>query len=98
MCVTGALGRGSWAFPKRYRWAIERTMARRYQMPVTTVIRRLQPFARGIEFFVPARSGEPMHYLLFYEVAENYAERRAEFRTAHLEKATGRRASAVNWC
>jgi len=25
----------------------------------------------GIEFFVPARRGEPMHYLLFYEVAED---------------------------
>src|SRR5580700_12087660 len=30
-----------------------------------------------------------MHYLLFYEVAEDYASRRAEFRDAHLEKAWG---------
>jgi hypothetical protein len=28
-----------------------------------------------------------MHYLLFYEVGEDYAPRRAEFRDAHLEKA-----------
>jgi len=28
-----------------------------------------------------------MHYLLFYEVGEDYASRRAEFREAHLEKA-----------
>lgn len=28
-----------------------------------------------------------MHYLLFYEVADDYVARRAEFRTAHLEKA-----------
>jgi uncharacterized protein YciI/heme-degrading monooxygenase HmoA len=28
-----------------------------------------------------------MHYLLFYEVGENYVSRRAEFREAHLEKA-----------
>ena len=28
-----------------------------------------------------------MHYLLFYEVAEDYVARRAEFRDAHLEKA-----------
>jgi uncharacterized protein YciI/heme-degrading monooxygenase HmoA len=28
-----------------------------------------------------------MHYLLFYEVGENYVSRRAEFRDAHLEKA-----------
>jgi heme-degrading monooxygenase HmoA/uncharacterized protein YciI len=28
-----------------------------------------------------------MHYLLFYEVGEDYVARRAEFRTAHLEKA-----------
>src|SRR5580700_1815674 len=28
-----------------------------------------------------------MHYLLFYEVAEDYVSRRAEFRDAHLEKA-----------
>jgi uncharacterized protein YciI/heme-degrading monooxygenase HmoA len=28
-----------------------------------------------------------MHYLLFYEVVDDYAERRAEFRQAHLEKA-----------
>jgi uncharacterized protein YciI len=28
-----------------------------------------------------------MHYLLFYEVAADYASRRAEFRNAHLEKA-----------
>lgn len=27
------------------------------------------------------------HYLLFYDVGEDYAERRAAFRTAHLEKA-----------
>jgi uncharacterized protein len=27
------------------------------------------------------------HYLLFYEVGEDYAARRAEFRRAHLEKA-----------
>jgi uncharacterized protein len=29
----------------------------------------------------------PMHYLLFYEVGEDYVSRRAEFRDAHLEKA-----------
>ena len=28
-----------------------------------------------------------MHYLLFYEVGEDYVSRRAEFRQAHLEKA-----------
>jgi uncharacterized protein len=28
-----------------------------------------------------------MHYLLFYEVVEDYVSRRAEFRDAHLEKA-----------
>ncbi len=28
-----------------------------------------------------------MHYLLFYEVDENYLARRAEFRNAHLELA-----------
>src|SRR6202047_842747 len=28
-----------------------------------------------------------MHYLLFYEVGEDYVSRRAEFRDAHLRKA-----------
>lgn len=28
-----------------------------------------------------------MHYLLFYEVGDDYVSRRAEFRDAHLEKA-----------
>ena len=28
-----------------------------------------------------------MHYLLFYEVGEDYVARRAEFRDAHLKKA-----------
>jgi len=28
-----------------------------------------------------------MHYLLFYELGEDYLARRAEFREAHLEKA-----------
>jgi uncharacterized protein len=28
-----------------------------------------------------------MHYLLFYEVSEDYVSRRAEFRDAHLDKA-----------
>ena len=28
-----------------------------------------------------------MHYLLFYDVVENYAERRVPFRTAHLAHA-----------
>ena len=28
-----------------------------------------------------------MHYLLFYEVGDDYVSRRAEFREAHLEKA-----------
>ena len=28
-----------------------------------------------------------MHYLLFYEVADDYLARRAEFRAAHLEMA-----------
>jgi hypothetical protein len=28
-----------------------------------------------------------MHYLLFYEVGEDYVSRRAEFRNAHLEMA-----------
>lgn len=28
-----------------------------------------------------------MHYLLFYEVTDDYAARRAQFREAHLEKA-----------
>lgn len=28
-----------------------------------------------------------MHYLLFYDVGEDYLARRAEFRSAHLEKA-----------
>jgi uncharacterized protein len=28
-----------------------------------------------------------MHYLLFYEVIDDYVARRAEFRNAHLEKA-----------
>src|SRR6267154_4559969 len=31
--------------------------------------------------------GRSMHYLLFYEVGEDYVSRRAEFRDAHLEKA-----------
>ena len=35
-----------------------------------------------------------MHYLLFYEVGEDYVSRRAEFRDAHLEK--GRQASGAN--
>jgi uncharacterized protein len=30
-----------------------------------------------------------MHYLLFYEVGEDYVARRAEFRNAHLTKAWG---------
>jgi uncharacterized protein len=30
-----------------------------------------------------------MHYLLFYEVGEDYVSRRAQFRDAHLEKAWG---------
>jgi uncharacterized protein len=29
-----------------------------------------------------------VHYLLFYEVVDNYAERRTPFRAAHLEYAT----------
>jgi uncharacterized protein len=28
-----------------------------------------------------------MHYLLFYELVEDYVDRRAQFRSAHLEKA-----------
>ena len=28
-----------------------------------------------------------MHYLLFYDVVDNYAERRVPFRTAHLAAA-----------
>lgn len=28
-----------------------------------------------------------MHYLLFYETADDYSSRRAQFRNAHLEKA-----------
>jgi len=28
-----------------------------------------------------------MHYLLFYEIGEDYVARRAEFREAHLDKA-----------
>jgi len=28
-----------------------------------------------------------MHYILFYELADDYLARRAEFRAAHLEKA-----------
>lgn len=28
-----------------------------------------------------------MHYLLFYDVVDDYVERRAQFRDAHLEKA-----------
>ena len=28
-----------------------------------------------------------MHYLLYYEVGEDYVSRRAAFREAHLEKA-----------
>jgi len=28
-----------------------------------------------------------MHYVLFYEIAGDYAQRRAQFRGAHLEKA-----------
>ena len=28
-----------------------------------------------------------MHFLLFYEVAEDYVSRRAEFRDVHLQKA-----------
>jgi uncharacterized protein YciI len=30
-----------------------------------------------------------MHYLLFYEVGDDYVARRAEFRDAHLKKAWG---------
>ena len=34
-----------------------------------------------------------MHYLLFYEIGEDYVSRRAEFRDAHLEKSMeGKRA------
>lgn len=33
------------------------------------------------------RKETPMHYLLFYEVGEDYASRRTQFREAHLEKA-----------
>jgi hypothetical protein len=29
----------------------------------------------------------PMHYILFYEVADDYLSRRAEFRNAHLKLA-----------
>src|SRR4029450_5590752 len=31
--------------------------------------------------------GTQMHYLLFYEVAEDYVSKRAPFRNQHLEKA-----------
>src|SRR5262245_66377605 len=31
--------------------------------------------------------GRAMHYLLFYEVGEDYVAKRAQFRAAHLEKA-----------
>jgi uncharacterized protein len=41
------------------------------------VFKRINPKERGI----------PMHYLLFYEVGDDYASRRAEFREAHLENA-----------
>ena len=30
-----------------------------------------------------------MHYLLFYEVGDDYVERRAEFRNQHLAQAWG---------
>src|SRR5580692_386280 len=32
----------------------------------------------------PGKTGAPMHYLLFYEAAEDYLERRAPFREEHL--------------
>jgi uncharacterized protein len=31
--------------------------------------------------------GKQMHYLLFYEVSEDYVSKRASFRNQHLEKA-----------
>jgi uncharacterized protein YciI len=34
-----------------------------------------------------ARKARPMHYLLFYDVVPNYAERRAPYRLEHLELA-----------
>jgi uncharacterized protein len=39
------------------------------------------------EKFARTTKEDLMHYLLFYEVADDYASRRAEFRDAHLKKA-----------
>src|SRR5438309_9500591 len=33
------------------------------------------------------RKGEPVHYLLFYDVVDDYVARRAQFRDAHLKLA-----------
>src|SRR2546429_7144848 len=33
------------------------------------------------------RKGEPMHYILFYDVVDDYVSRRAQFREAHLKLA-----------
>src|SRR5947208_14637328 len=33
------------------------------------------------------RKGEPMHYILFYDVVDDYVSRRAQFREAHLRLA-----------
>ena len=46
----------------------------------------LWPGAR-IERFAVIRYTHPMHYILFYEVADNYAGKRAPFRDAHLDHA-----------
>ncbi len=47
----------------------------------------LPPTGNKIRLLPIKGVSEAMHYLLFYEVGEDYVTRRAEFRAAHLEKA-----------
>src|SRR3569833_2391641 len=41
---------------------------------------------RRLQGFRESRTICPMHYLLFYEVGDDYVARRAEFRNQHLAK------------
>jgi len=43
--------------------------------------------AQVVAVCISENKGEPMHYLLFYEVADDYVERRAMYRDAHLDLA-----------
>ena len=54
-----------------------------------TGMRRARPLAilRRRPFGTPRPNARIMHYLLFYELAPDYLERRKEFRTEHLKLA-----------